>query len=377
MPLERAVELEESTVGKVKIRSVASILRRLTLPSSILMYHQISRGVQQESFHPHLGLQVDVDSFEEQMQLLQLTHRCLRLSTLTALLHAKKLPPSCAAVTFDDGYRDGLTLALPILERYHIPATIFITTGFLDGRARLWWRELESFIQTAERLEFCWDRKVYHYPLTTLELKEICFQELTQLFLQLSPTDINKLLNVIQLANGCQQQHPVQMLSWSDLEELAKHPLITLGAHTVHHPALRFQTDDIVREELLHSREELAQQIGRKISHFAYPFGGYQQVSPREMNIVRELGFSSACITYFDHIFRKYSLYQHALPRINVDWMDTLGTFARKLTGLDAFIYSTIKRNHYPYRLSQCRELPNSLSYIFHKAIYRHLPDHL
>ncbi|MGA1191322.1 MAG: hypothetical protein ACO3XO_03465, partial [Bdellovibrionota bacterium] len=88
------------------------------------------------------------------------------------------------------------------------------------------------------------------------------------------------------------------------------------------------------------------------------------------------LGFSSACITYFGHIFRKYSLYQHALPRINIDWNDTLGTFARKLTGIDALIYSTLKGNHYPYQLSPCRERPNSLNYIAHKAIYRHLTEH-
>lgn len=375
-PLEREEAYAGSTVERVSIRGVASILRRLTLPSSILMYHQISRGVKKEAFHPHLGLQVDVASFEQQMELLHLTHRCFRLSTLTALSRAKKLPPSSAAVTFDDGYRDGLTLALPILERYHIPATIFVTTGFLDGRARLWWRELEAFIQTSEKLKFCWKGRDFNYPLTTHQLKERCFQELTEIFQSLCPTAINKLLNIVQQSSGCHQQSTVQMLSWSELEELAKHPLITLGAHTVHHPALSFQTSEVVREELYQSREELAQRVGRKISHFAYPFGGPQQVSPREMNIVKELGFSSACITYFGHILRKYSLYQHGLPRINVDWNDTLSTFARKLTGFDALIYSAIKRNHYPYQLSPCRERPNSLSYMFHKAICRHLTEH-
>lgn len=375
-PLEREDTYAGSTVERMRIRGVASMLRRLTLPSSILMYHQISRGAKAESFHPHLGLQVDVGSFEEQMKLLHLTHRCFRLSTFTALSRANKLPPSSAAVTFDDGYRDGLTLALPILERYHIPATIFVTTGFLDGRARLWWRELEAIIRASDMLKFSWDGKDFHYPLTTLQLKETCFEELTDIFQHLGPTDINKLLNILEHSTGCHLQSTVQMLSWSEVEELAKHPLITLGAHTVHHSALRYQTSEVVREELYQSREELSQRVGRKVSHFAYPFGGHQQVSPREMNIVKELGFSSACITYFGHVFRKYSSYQHALPRINVDWNDTLGTFARKLTGIDALIYSAIKRNPYPYQLSPCRERPNSLNYMFHKAIYRHLTEH-
>jgi len=329
-----------------------SLLRGVTLPPSILMYHQISSGTRAKKFNPHLGLQVDVDSFRDQMRLLSRTHQCLSLSRFSDLLKERRLPPNSVTVTFDDGYRDGLTLALPILERFQIPATIFVTTGFLDHRAPVWWRELEAIIQNSNQLDFSWENQSYRYSLQAISQRDDCFAALTTLFERLSPQKICRLLKIIQQSVSRRDQADVEMLSWSDVEALSSHPLITIGAHTVNHPALSFQTDELAMRELAQSREELSDKTKSAIQHFAYPFGSTAHVSPREIKLAREIGFSTACITYFGHASHAFFSYPHALPRINIDWDDTLFSFARKLTGIDALIYSKVKKRKYPHFLS-------------------------
>ena len=75
------------------------------------------------------------------------------------------------AVTFDDGYKDNLIHALPILERFRIPATIYITTRFAEGDTWMWWYEIWDHIKSVEYLELNYSEKHFNFEVRTLRQK--------------------------------------------------------------------------------------------------------------------------------------------------------------------------------------------------------------
>jgi peptidoglycan/xylan/chitin deacetylase (PgdA/CDA1 family) len=97
----------------------------------IFVYHRIGPASSLD------GLTVSGRVFEEQMKFFREHRKPMALKELVRrVLHKKTIPHKAVAVTFDDGYRDTLKRALPVLRKYKIPATVFITTGYIDGRAR-------------------------------------------------------------------------------------------------------------------------------------------------------------------------------------------------------------------------------------------------
>ena len=311
---------------------------------SCLLYHRITRDqTPAVGFRPTHGLSVHVDRFEEQVEYLSRVHHCLDLGTAMRLLKEGRLPTRSIIITFDDGYRDNLALALPVLERYGVPATIYVTTGFAEGRARAWWYEVEAILRERQGLTLEWNQKVYSYSLRSDEEK---FQAVADLFPLIRGLNReNQAVFLEGLYNAAQMTRvpPPEFLNWQEIRELGRHPLITIGAHTEHHLMLRALTTREAKQELSAPKCALEAVLGRPVLHFAYPFGGSDAVGFREMRLVREAGYASACVTHLGHICVNCARTPYALPRITVDHSDTMLTLKRKLSGIDTFIYKHIK----------------------------------
>src|SRR5262249_5349659 len=148
--------------------------------------------------------------------------------------------------TFDDGYTDNLTHALPILERHNVPATIFVTTDMPDHRLKLWWYAFEYVLKARP------DREQKY-----LALRRSVFansdQANDELFRELGLTDDF-------FRNLCARMS----LTWADIRKLAQHPLITIGAHTVSHPQLVDLSHAEQETELRGSKCRLEQEIQRE-----------------------------------------------------------------------------------------------------------------
>jgi hypothetical protein len=137
----RAKEAVKILISSGPLASLAKSYAGLT---TILMYHQISpERTPPTGFDPNIGLCVPVELFEQQVQYLSRHYRCLSLPQALDGLRAGTLRQPSVVLTIDDGYRDSLLLALPVLERYRVPATIYVTTGYVQGTASLWWLEYE------------------------------------------------------------------------------------------------------------------------------------------------------------------------------------------------------------------------------------------
>jgi peptidoglycan/xylan/chitin deacetylase (PgdA/CDA1 family) len=200
-------------------------------------------------------------------------------------------------LTFDDGYADNLTHALPVLEKHAAPATIFVTTDMLDYRFKIWWYAFDDILRgEADREQ--------RFSVLCRSVRENCADENGRLFRRLGLTDDF-------FRDLCARMS----LTWTDLRKLARHPLITIGAHTVSHPWLSDLPDDELASELRTSKSRLEQEIQSEVTLFAYPFGTPDSCGPREFEAAKRAGFEAAVTTQMDNVVDGHRNHLWALPR--------------------------------------------------------------
>ena len=224
-------------------------------------------------------------------------------------------------LTFDDGYRDNLEHALPILERHGAPFTLFVTTGFADRAARLWWVELEEAVAALDGIAIDVEGERLAMPATTPDEKQAAF---TALYWRLRAGSEERLLAAIaalMAAAGLSSAAIVDRLclDWDGIASMAAHPLCTLGAHTLNHPMLAKHGTETVEAEMRQSRAMIEARTGRSVRHLAYPVGDPGSAGPREFAMARDLGFASALTTRPGMLFPAHRDHLHALPRLSLN----------------------------------------------------------
>lgn len=220
-----------------------------------------------------------------------------------------RAPRRAVAVTFDDGYSDNLYAARPLLERRGVPATVFVTTGGLDDGRELWWDELER-IAPEERV----------------------YRELWQRLRGLGPAERRQVLDALLEREGLDAapRPSHRTLTADELAALAAGGLVEVGAHTVSHSRLAGLDADGQRAEVAGSRARLAEILGRPPAAFSYPFGGPADYSGETVRLVREAGFSHACVNAPGLARRGADPFR--IPRVYVTDCDG-DIFAQRLAG--------------------------------------------
>jgi peptidoglycan/xylan/chitin deacetylase (PgdA/CDA1 family) len=260
-------------------------------------------------------------------------------------------------VTFDDGYADNLRHAKPLLERYDVPATVFLATGYVGRQREFWWDELDRvllqpgvlpealnlscngrsygwelgeaahFSEAAYRLHRSW--KAWEDPPTA---RHALYCSLWEMLLPLPEGERRQTLDDLRAwagaQPGCRPTH--EILSVEEALALAQGELIEVGAHTVTHSALSGLPADAQREEIEGSRDWLENVLDRRATSFAYPFGRRCDYTAETVGIVREAGFSCACSNFSGTVGRSTATFE--LPRVQVHDMDG-EAFARWLSG--------------------------------------------
>jgi peptidoglycan/xylan/chitin deacetylase (PgdA/CDA1 family) len=221
------------------------ISRKLSRPAPNRTANRLIVFVMHAVNQARSDMAVSPGRFREQMlSLLDVGYRPLAMDDVLETLSGRDLSAPSFSVTFDDGYESVVTQALPILESLSIPATVFLTTGFLDGRVSPPWRSSSSALLSEYR---------------------------------------------------SQAEH-FQPMSWQQAGELGRHPLIRIGSHTVSHPLLGLEPEDSAREEIVRSRLILAERLGITPDLFAYPFGvrRYGAYSELTEKLLSEAGYRSS-----------------------------------------------------------------------------------
>ena len=252
----------------------------------VLMYHSISHR-RPDRFN----ICVDPDLFAEQLQLLHDRFRVVSLGELRSALVGEEPLTRTVAITFDDGYRDNLLVAKPLLEQHGLPATVFVATGFVGSGRDFWWDELDAV---------CASGGLPLWPLW----EELC---------SLSHQERLERLDALWASTDATRPESSSTLDRGELERLAAGEFIGLGAHTVSHPHLSKLPGPQQRQEIEESAAYLTELVGRPVREFCYPHG---DLSSETVALVESAGFETACTTRSAPVTRETSPLE--LPRIPV-----------------------------------------------------------
>lgn len=257
----------------------------------VLTFHRVSDD--EDPFLPALRTGV----FEAQMAHIAQHYRVFTVEDLLERMRSSRVPRNALAITFDDGYRDNLTEAAPILARYGLPATIFLTTGCIGTGRIPWFDQLAIALKTTaqEALSLPTDRLL---PLRTrderLRALDVSLGHLKRVTDEERRDCLDRILD--QLGGSAPGETKDLMLTWDEVHAL-RDMGFSLGAHTVSHPILSRTSADQAWDEIYGSKREIERQVGGPIRGFAYPNGGASDYTETVKHLVREAGFTWAVTT--------------------------------------------------------------------------------
>jgi peptidoglycan/xylan/chitin deacetylase (PgdA/CDA1 family) len=219
-----------SVYGLLRSLGYFGLRDRMAPYATVLTFHRVNDKEDNDglSVHPRL--------FEELLEVLVREYRVVPLARVREMVaKSEPMPARTVAITFDDGYLDNFSVAAPILKERKIPATFFVSSGYVGTMRKFPW-------------------------------------------------DVSKSVS-----------HP--MMTWDQVRQLAAEGF-EIGAHSVNHLNLGACSPDVAGKEITDSKRHIEDQLGAAISGFAYPFGWKQSMSEVTSQIVREAGFAYCCSNY-------------------------------------------------------------------------------
>jgi peptidoglycan/xylan/chitin deacetylase (PgdA/CDA1 family)/SAM-dependent methyltransferase len=311
-----------------------------TARALVLLYHRVAASTQDP-----WQLSVSPDRFEEQMTVLERETAVVNLQVVQEVARGTARPTGrpLVAITFDDGYADNLSDALPRLEKHGLPATVFVCTGPVAHGAEFWWDTLERLLlrptDLPPTLDIDIQEQSYHWNLhDSADFPERVSREysdwraweppptsrhalyvaLWQRLQQLDADDRARTLALLQMWAGpdATSQPSCRALRPAELLALAKSSLVDIGAHTINHPALSGLPTERQQAEISGSRTWLEAVVRRPVTSFSYPFGRPVDYTPDTVTAVRQAGFACACSNIAGIVRSGADPFQ--LPRVQV-----------------------------------------------------------
>jgi peptidoglycan/xylan/chitin deacetylase (PgdA/CDA1 family) len=253
------------------------------------------------------------ESFDAQLSALKGAFNVLPLGEAVERLKSASLPPRAACITFDDGYADNATVALPILRRHGLPATFFIASAYLNG-GRMFNDTVIHAIRNSrdDRIDLS-GLGLGEHDLSTPTAKRLAIGAILNT-LKYRPLGQREEMaeEVASLATSAPPPNDL-MLRTEQLQALEQAGM-EIGGHTAHHPILAKLDDASVAREVAEGRDEIEALLTNKVKLFAYPNGRpVEDYLPTHTEIIRKLGFSAAVSTQWGAARHNDDMFQ--LPR--------------------------------------------------------------
>ena len=300
----------------------------------ILMMHRVVFPTKKMRIHNHLSLEITPEHLESIIKFFfKKGYDFISLDLLTDWIsNNRKTDRRFVAFTFDDGYKDNLEYAFPILKKHKVPFTIYITNSFPENKAILWWYLLEDLLINVQSLQ-------YHFPSGMVDVKcynysqkERAFNIIRNHLMQLNHENIGDELNKFFSTYGLQVSNYTSelCLSWIDINTLIADPLFSIGSHTLNHHNLPNLSDKQAFAEIYESKVIIEDKTKRTVKHFCYPLGKFGM---REMDIVKKCNFLTATTTQTGNLSLNQSIDFHSLPRIQVNSLTTEKVLKLQING--------------------------------------------
>lgn len=281
-----------------------------------LLYHRVSPEPD-----PMYHLTVSPEHFAKQMAYIKEHYPCIRFEDAW-----EETDQPSVVVTFDDGYADNYTCALPILEQYQVPATIFVATENIGTKREFWWDEPGRLFTCGETYPATFTLRDplfgYRWETDTFPKRfELAKTIRWLLRMNADPAVRNQWFEQIREWAGMSEcgRRPYRSATLEQLKQLAQSKWITIGAHTVHHMSLGAMERKTQEEEIENSIKAIDNWLGFAPAVFSYPFGTRLDYNQDTIEICQKLGIKKAattiqkCWTQADHPYE--------IPRKTVrDW---------------------------------------------------------
>lgn len=289
---------------------------------SILIFHRVLSQVD-----PLFPGEQDARRFNEVLSWVGQWFQVMPLDEAVSRLGAGTLPARAAAITFDDGYADNATNALPVLQRHGMAATFFIATSFLDG-GRMWNDSVIEAVRVfrGKELELS-HAGLGSYCLESHEQRRVAIESLLGQIKYWPPYQRQEAVaRIVDVAGG---RLPDNLMMRSEQVLALRNAGMQIGAHTCSHPILEKIPDDEALSEISNGKVVLESLLGEPVTLFAYPNGKPDvDYTAKHVAMVRQAGFVAAFSTAPGVAMQTGDI--HQLPRFT-PWDRTRSRFGMRL----------------------------------------------
>jgi peptidoglycan/xylan/chitin deacetylase (PgdA/CDA1 family) len=257
-------------------------------PLAVLYFHRVL-----EQTDPFLPDDPTVEEFENLIAAISKHFSTFTIAKALELQASGQLPKLSVCISFDDGYADNYTNALPILDKYQVPGTFFIaTSGTHQGY--LWNDVLLHKIRSTQSSEITVTDK--SWLLNSTENRVNAYLNLVSLLKFMPNQERDENLSIISQKLGAIDT-PRCMMTENQLKHL--HDLgHEIGGHTTTHSILGVQDEQVALTEIHNNKTDLEIILDSKIKTFAFPNGYYpRDFDQSHIDMVKASGFKFACST--------------------------------------------------------------------------------
>jgi|TARA_B100002003_G_scaffold112829_1_gene104351 peptidoglycan/xylan/chitin deacetylase (PgdA/CDA1 family) len=273
-------------------------MQSLEVYTTILLYHGITAT-------PSFGIEnfskkhLPVKEFEAQMEYLARNANVITLCEMVKILQGNyTIPQHTVSVTFDDSFRNIYKVALPVLRRYKIPATFFVSTGFVGTNKRFWVDLVEHYINktSTDQLEVLFGGDVKQFEVKTNENKITAIVAIKSVLKKMKPVERDSFISALKCAtkvtdNGDDVLNYLN-LTWEDVCELDDPPFYVVGGHSDNHEILSNINVDNLKREICECKNKLQERLGHTIDQFAYPEGQSEHFNEKVISELKKEGIT-------------------------------------------------------------------------------------
>jgi peptidoglycan/xylan/chitin deacetylase (PgdA/CDA1 family) len=259
----------------------------------ILMYHRFTKNELEKD-------KTSQSVFEEEICCANKRFRFMDMEEyLGRVRNGKEVPDKTAIVTVDDGYRDFYEIAYPVLRKHTVPATVFLSTDFIDGKGWLWTDIIRYALKetTREGLTIEIAGRAHELPIRNEKEKRLashtCGEACKTLSLQDRTAALEKLLEILGVELPARPTEDFAPLTWAQVIEMYRHG-ISFGAHTCSHPILTRVARDQALYEIAESKKRIEEKLERQVVSFCYPNGFEGDYDAELKGLVEREGFWGA-----------------------------------------------------------------------------------
>lgn len=299
-----------------------SFERRNETTGRILYFHRVNDD--NDPFFPSISTEL----FEQEMRFVARQYKVVSLTEMLAGLESGA-PGKLLAITFDDGYQDNYRHALPVLERYGLPATVFLTTGVIDSGEPLWFEQLALALKKTKReyidLEFDIPRRFR----TQTQAERLDANDRIFRLLRSCPDRERRewLAGILRQLGVQDDERHGKMLTWDEIR-LMQGRRIEFGGHTVTHPFISKLSSEQIAWEASECKRRIEAELQAPVDHFAYPNGREEDFGPENKDLIRTAGYKAAFTTIWGPNHRSTDRME---LRRGGPWEEHAAVFAYKL----------------------------------------------